>query len=137
MNSSHNKERVCQMLAEIFEARNYDAIDEMIAPAFVDHEDIANPRGREHLKPYFAALHTAFPDLTHTVESSIAEGDHVALRSIWRGTQTGEFMGMPPSGKKVCVEGMTFWRVKDGKVVDRWALLDRPTLMQQLQAPTT
>jgi len=133
MNTSQNKELIRRVLAEIFDERNYDAIDELIAPNFVDHEDVAHPRGREHLKPYFEALHAAFPDLTHSIESAIAEGDRVALRSIWRGTQTGEFMGLPPSGKKVCVEGMTFWRVQEGKVVDRWALLDRGTLMQQLQ----
>ncbi len=77
-------------------------------------------------------LRSAFPDLTMTPEEIIAEGDTVAARFVMQGTNTGEFMGMPPTGKRINIAGFDINRFADGKLVEHWGLTDFPKLMQQL-----
>jgi predicted ester cyclase len=67
-----------------------------------------------------------------TIDAIVAEGDLVAVRGTWRGTHRGAFRGIKPAGAKVEFSGMVFWRVHDGKIRERWGLVDTTTLMQQL-----
>ncbi len=73
-----------------------------------------------------------FPDLVSTIEDEIAEGDRVVVRVNLRGTNTGDFMGRPPTGRAVSVSGIDIFRVAGGKVTDRWGVLDMQALDQQL-----
>jgi predicted ester cyclase len=75
-----------------------------------------------------------FPDGTITVDAQIAEGEFVATRWTGRGTNTGELMGMPPTGKQVTVEGITYSRIADGKTREAWLIWDTLSMMQQLGA---
>ena len=134
MSAEHNQALVCRLLSAIFEERDYAAIDALVTRDFIDHEAPDRSRGPEPLKPYFAALHEAFPDLVHVVEQVIAQGDFVSVRSRWEGTHYGPYAGLTGTGRRVSVEGMTFWRVADGKVAERWAVLDRLALLRQLGA---
>ena len=79
-------------------------------------------------------LHTAFPDLRVEIEDIVAEGDRVAVRARWTGTHRGTLpmMPFPPTTRTVEFTGMVFWRVRDGRIVERWATLDRLALQQQL-----
>jgi predicted ester cyclase len=62
----------------------------------------------------------------------IAEGDRVVTRSYWEGTHKGDFLGIPPTGKSVHVEGVNITRYSNGKAVEHWGYQDTPALMQQL-----
>ena len=62
----------------------------------------------------------------------IAEGDQVAKRFTFRGTQTGEFQGIPPTGKSIAMTGITIYRCADGKVAECWWSYDTMGAMQQL-----
>jgi predicted ester cyclase len=66
----------------------------------------------------------AIPDLNATIDAIVAEGDQVAVRATWRGTHRGPFRGRSPSGRQFETSGMVFWRIKDGKLVERWAMVD-------------
>jgi len=77
-------------------------------------------------------LRDAFPDMDFRIEDIIAEGDLVSSRNVWRGTHTGSFRGMPPSGKKVEVTAMGFSRIKNGKVVEHWGQVDFLGMLQQI-----
>ena len=82
-------------------------------------------------------FHTAFPDMTVTVNRLIAEGDRVGAHFNITGANTGSFMGIPPTGKKVDVVGAGVFRGVDGKLTDNWVNFDAMTMMQQLGlAPT-
>ncbi len=76
----------------------------------------------------------AFPDADITIEDQLVEGDRVVTRWTGRGTQTGEFMEMPPSGKKVAVPGVQIDRFSGGKIVEEWTLFDQLGMLQQLGA---
>ena len=73
-------------------------------------------------------------DATFTIDDMIAEGDRVAVRLTSSARQVGEFMGMPPSGKRYEIEEIHWFRVRDGKVVEHWHQMDQMGMMKQLGA---
>jgi steroid delta-isomerase-like uncharacterized protein len=77
---------------------------------------------------------SAFPDLERRIDDLIAEGDKVVARWTAQGTQTGEFQGLPPSGKVATSSGITIFRILDGRVVEEWSESDMLGLLQQLGA---
>jgi len=66
----------------------------------------------------------AFPDIHVTIEDQIAENDHLATRWSWTGTHEGEFLGIPPTGKRVTVSGITMGRVADDRRGESWLIAD-------------
>jgi steroid delta-isomerase-like uncharacterized protein len=85
-------------------------------------------------KQFYAAFWSAFPDLSAKIEEMVAEGDKVAIRVINTGTHKGEFLGMPPTYKKVSFVGVGFLTIRDGKIIEQWSVNDTMGLMQQIGA---
>jgi steroid delta-isomerase-like uncharacterized protein len=79
-------------------------------------------------------LRVGFPDLHVIVEDVVAEEDKVVVRWVASGTHQGDLMGLPPSGKRVSVAGITISRFEGGKVAEEWELYDTMGMMQQLDA---
>jgi predicted ester cyclase len=76
---------------------------------------------------------TALPDIKVTVEDILAEGDRVFSRARFQGTNTGEFNGMPPTGKRIDVRwSMCEARVQDGLIVEEWEVVDQLEITRQL-----
>ena len=65
-------------------------------------------------------------------EARLAEGEWMAAFGRQEAWHTGTFMGIAPTGKRVEIRYMDFWRVKDGKIVDNWVMVDFPHVMRQL-----
>jgi steroid delta-isomerase-like uncharacterized protein len=86
----------------------------------------------EATRQFAAMFYTALPDLTHPLEELIAEGDNVAFRGRYEGTHTGEFMGVPASGRRISVVGVGVFRVANGMIAEFWVSPDRMSLMQQM-----
>jgi predicted ester cyclase len=81
----------------------------------------------------FAAMfYAAFPDMYHVVEDTIAEDDRVVVRFTIHGTHTGNFMGIPPTGRRIDVTANILLRVVEGKVAELRGVFDQVGLMQQL-----
>ena len=131
--SEANKALVRRWLAEM-DKRNLHIVDELVAVDYIDHNppipDLAP--GREGVKQANALLLTAFPDASHTIEDQIAEGDKVVTRMTVRGTFVGEYLGIPPNGKQITVEGIMIHRIAGGQLVEHWAVADNLRLFQQL-----
>ncbi len=108
------------------------AIDEVYAADCLIHETDQDLRGTEALKRYVSTFFDGFPDMSITVEDAIAEGDKVVTRVVARGTHRGEFVGVPPTGNRVEVKGITVHRVEGGKIAEEWEVFDAMGLMQQL-----
>ena len=83
-------------------------------------------------KAILAENHRAFSDFTVTVLTQVAEGDLVATRWRFEATQTGEYLGHPPSGKRAIWTGVQIDRVEDGKIVESWVDWDKYRLFQML-----
>ena len=128
-----NKALNRRFVEEVINEGNLDAIDELLDPGVVDHAAPPGvPTGREGAKQFFAIVRSAFPDLHHTIEDMIAEGDKVVMRSTWSGTHQEEFMGIPATGRRVRVSAIDISRVADGRIVEHWEQSDALGLMQQL-----
>jgi predicted ester cyclase len=81
---------------------------------------------------FLAGFVEAFGDLHITIEDAVGEGDLVAQRVHFAGTHTGEFQGLPPTGRKVSFSGLELNRFVDGRVEEHWFQLDALSLLQQL-----
>ena len=86
------------------------------------------------MKVWFEHALIAFPDVHFTIHAEVAEDDLVTTRWSYTATQTGEFLGLAPSGKRITDTGIDIFRVQDGKIVDLWIMQDSLGLMQQLDA---
>jgi steroid delta-isomerase-like uncharacterized protein len=135
MSVEQNKE-LCRRLYAAVSSGNYDAIDQLVAANFVEHETVAPgmPEGREGLKALFRMIRQAMPDMVMTPEDIVAEGDRVAIRAVMTGTQTGEFMGLPPSGKHVEITVMDLDRIENNQFAEHWGVGDMLALMTQIGA---
>jgi steroid delta-isomerase-like uncharacterized protein len=133
MTIEENKALVRRFVDEVQSAGNIDAIDELCSPEFVNHSAPSGmPPNREGVKQVTAMFRQAFPDSYFTVEDMIAEGDKVATHKTFHGTHEGEFMGMPPTGRRVSMELIDIVRISEGRVVEHWSMGDNLGMMQQL-----
>src|SRR5574341_1640002 len=141
MSTEQNKALVRQIVEEVFNRGNVSLADEFLAPDFVDREELPPgiPRDREGVKQLTTMLRSAFPDFKATIDDIVAEGDKVVIRQTWSGTQQGEFMGVPPTGKSVSFGVIEIIRIAGGKVVEHWGQMDSMRSEEhtsELQSPT-
>jgi predicted ester cyclase len=85
-------------------------------------------------KAWYRSLSAAFPDAHITLGNVVAESDFVANNFRLRGTQRGPFLGVPPSGKGIDVEGVTILKFAQGKCVERWSQTDVMGIMRQISS---
>ncbi|HEX5369668.1 MAG TPA: ester cyclase [Dehalococcoidia bacterium] len=116
-------------------ANTHDAsdFDRYYAEDVVYHGNDGEIRGRENVKAYLQTFLTALPDIKLTVEDIFGEGDRVFSRARLQGTNTGEFNGMPPTGKTIDIGWiMNACRLQDGRIIEEWEILDQLELVRQL-----
>lgn len=81
----------------------------------------------------FAHLfYQAFPDLSHTIEDTVAEEDKVTVRFTLQGTHTADFMGIPATNKPISVSAIAILKVSEARVTELYAIFDQMGMMQQL-----
>ena len=132
MSTEQNKMQARRLFEEVWNSKNLEVLDEMVAPNFVFHNSVQTLYGPEGFKQFANTYHTAFPEAHFTIEDVIAGGDTVALRWTARGTHNGELMGIPPTGKQVTVSGITITLISDGKTVESWGEFDALGMLQQI-----
>ena len=123
-----------RLLEEAFNSGNLDVVDELVSPEFVNH-DAAQPEpavGIEAAKASIQGYRDAFPDLRIAIELQVAEGEYVTTQWTAQGTNQGDLMGMPATGKQATVTGITIDRIVDGRIVESWTNWDTLGLLQQL-----
>lgn len=113
--------------------KSVTAVDKYIAADVVEHNPIPGQApGLEGEKKTFTEMYTAFPDLSATVDIMISEGDMVMARITMSGTHSGDFAGMPATGKHFSGTGIDLFRITNGKITERWGNFDDLGMMQQL-----
>lgn len=134
MSPADNKSIARRFFEDMLGTGNWDIADQILAPdVLMHHPSSPEPlRGLEAVKGLLSAFRTGFPDLHLTVEDEIGEGDKVAVRWRARGTHTDNLFGIPPSGKRMNVAGISILRIAGGKIVEDWVAEDSLGLMQQI-----
>lgn len=132
--TAQNKATFQKFVDQVLNQGDMAAFDQMTTPGFVEHEQMPPdmPEGREGCKAFFTMIRTAFPDLKVTVDEMMAQGDKVMAFETWTGTNQGEFMGMPATGKSVTFQCVDMVRMENGKAAEHWGVTDRLGMMQQL-----
>ncbi|HAJ59502.1 MAG TPA: ester cyclase [Cyanobacteria bacterium UBA11369] len=115
--------------------QNWDKLDQLVAPNFVryskagDQPEICN---RDQLKAFLRSELETFPDAKESIEDMLAEGDKVAVRQRFQGTQKGWMGKYPPSGKKMIADYLAIYRIQDNQIVEAWAVWDNLNGLKQL-----
>jgi steroid delta-isomerase-like uncharacterized protein len=130
-----NKAIILRYLDEAWEKGDWQAAEEVVAEDVVFHDQVREgdlPPGREGLRVAMERVRAGMPDFTMDVHEVVAEGDIVVIRWSSTGTHTGDFSGMPPTGRVGTLYAISMVRMKDGRIVEGWQETDRLGLAQQL-----
>lgn len=123
-----------RVLLEKMGQGRFDNLDEIYAKDFIAHgvmRDFTLEEDNESGKEWRRAV----PDLVVTVKRTAGDGDLVAVHWNAKGTNTVAAAGLPGNGRKADMDGMTFFRFKNGKIVEEWSVMDIATMMLQLNPP--
>ena len=132
MTIEENK-HIVRLYQEIYNSNDLEALGEVVA------EDLLTPKimpgmkpGLEGGKQVHATTLIGMPDWHTEIDELIAEGDKVVARITMTGTHTGDFWGIPATGKRVEFTGIYVVRIANGKIVEHWGEEDGVSLLQQL-----
>jgi steroid delta-isomerase-like uncharacterized protein len=134
--TTESTKQIMQRFLQFINTANEKLAVELISPNAVFHvpgrpEPMIGPDGYLAI---IAMMRSGFPDIQWTLEEMIVEGDRVAARFIMRGTQEGVFFGVPPTGKKIEVQAMNFYRLSGGQFVEEHGQPDLLGLLRQIGA---
>ena len=128
-----NKAAARRVLEEIFPANDQTTLRELMDDSFVNHEaPPGTPPGLGSVTMFMNLLAGAFSDQRWTIDQVIAEGDLVAIHCIHSGRHTGDFFGLPATGRQFAYKQMHMIKMRNGKGVEHWAVRDDAGLMRQL-----
>jgi steroid delta-isomerase-like uncharacterized protein len=119
---------------EVWNGQNLDAADDIFTAGHVYHDSLLPdlPRGPEGVRARRAVYLAAMPDGKVTLHRILVEGEHLAADWTYIGTNTGEIMGMPPTGAAASIGGSHFFRFEGERIAETWTYPDNLGLLQQL-----
>ena len=118
---------------EVFTQGNIDVIDEIVADDYVEHQEFPGLEpSKEGLKKFVQLFHGAFSDINVETVGTGVDGDEIWVHSVFTGTHTGEFAGIPATGKRVALAMMDRVKTRDGKAIEHWGVSDDLGMMTQL-----
>ena len=122
-------------LAETFLAmlntHDPDLVDRFVAEDYRNHNAFVDD-GREANRRFWTAFFAGLPDVSAPMEDLVISGDRVVGRFIYRGTHTGDLVGIPASGNPVEMRSIDIWRVEAGMFVEHWDELNLMQMFQQM-----
>ena len=136
MTIEENKALARRFINDIFLKGDPQAVEELVAEDFTPHDWGDTQRGRTAMLGAIQRTSAGLSDVVMSIEDVIAEDDKVAVRLTSSATQTGEFMGLPPTGARYTIPEIHIFKIRDGQVTDHWHQLDMMGMQQQLKART-
>jgi steroid delta-isomerase-like uncharacterized protein len=136
MSEEANCALVRRFIDEVFNAGNFDSVNELLSPDYAHHDPTTQEfgSGMEGFKRLIGYYRQAFPDLEITLDDQFAAGDRVADRWTGRGTHEGELMGIPATGRPVIAGGISIHRIADGRIAETWNNYDAAGVLRQIEA---
>lgn len=135
MTTTEENKKIVNQFFEVIEKKDYQKMSSFFTNKHAFHFSMSPEPldGKGHIETLQMFM-IAFPDLTHKVETQIAEGDRVATRGRIVGTHKGEFQGIPATGKKIDISFIEIHRIEDGKIAEEWPQMDVVGMMNQIGA---
>jgi steroid delta-isomerase-like uncharacterized protein len=129
---SDKKESVRRIYEEVLNKRDLDLLDELVRPDYIEHDPLPGQgEGLDGIKERYLMLFAGL-DPHFTIEDLIEEGDKVVVRWTNNGTNIGDFLGVPATGKPFSIQGIDIYRLQDGKLAEHWHVVDVFGQMVQL-----
>ena len=138
MSVEENKAVVTRFYEELWNNRDLNLADEIIAPDCVTHQlhsgaiSVGVPRGPEAVKHHVREWLASFPDLRFEVDQMVAEEDRVVSQSVMYGTHKGTWLGIAATNREVSIRMMVIQRIENGKIVEDWVLVEALGFFQGL-----
>jgi steroid delta-isomerase-like uncharacterized protein len=131
--TSDNKAIVKEFIDRLFTEGDVSVLDELVAADYVDHEPPFGGTGTvDGWRAMTTMIRDAFPDWHSDLHALYGEDDIVVERFTASGTQKGAIFGIPPSDTVCALPGVNIFRVRDGKIVERWGRVDELSMLRQL-----
>jgi len=127
-----NKDIIIRLSKELWENHNLDIIDELFDRDAIIHSPFNAYKGSYTMREIAQKWLTAFPDLFIKWEDFIAEDDKVVCRWQGHATHMGSFFDTQPTHSEVVYSGVTTFKLKAGKIIEYWALVDMHAILTQL-----
>jgi predicted ester cyclase len=124
MTDTTEAETIARRMYEPLATGDTTLVDQALAPGWEAVPPLQAGPGTAGWKATVAHLRAVFTDLTVSLEDVVVAGDLVAVRSVSRGTHTGELLGVPGTGRQVEIRAADFHRLAGGRIVQTWHLED-------------
>lgn len=111
---------------------NFDEADRFLAEDFTFTPPPGYTPDRQGYKEMVRDIHKVFPDLFADAEDVVACGDAGAMKWIAEGTHEGTYMGIEPTHRRVRMEGLAMAKIRNGKIVEEYAIQNMMLLLEQL-----
>jgi steroid delta-isomerase-like uncharacterized protein len=134
--TSYDHDLSHRIFEEVWNAKNVDAAGELVADNYVHHDPQSPtvPIGVKAYQDFVRYYLNAFPDLHFEIHEHIVQGNTVATRWTVTATHSGDLEGLPRTGRRIALQGMSIAHYKDGKIAESWNVWDALGMMQQLGA---
>jgi steroid delta-isomerase-like uncharacterized protein len=131
--TTENKAIVKEFIDRLFTEGDVSVLDELAAPDYLDHDPPFGASGTvDGWREMATMIRDAFPDWHSDLHALYSEDDIVIERFTASGIHKGAIFGMPPSDTLCRMSGINVFRVRDGKIVERWGRVDELGLLRQL-----
>lgn len=132
------KEFLRRFLEEVWTAGDADAAEKYLAPSYAIYHDPGDPWQGQTLdlagfKDRLVKSRAFAPDQVFTVREMIQEDDRIAVSWIWRGTHLGDLPGIPATGKRMNMSGLTIYYFEKDRLSGHWQIADRLSIYQQIR----
>ena len=119
--------------ANDFVMKDFTKLNAYLHSDYIQHNPLV-PQGSAGFREFFEAWFKASPDFTHEVKQLAVDQDRVWVFGTYGGTQTGDWLGIPATGKRYSFDAIDIFRIQDGKLAEYGDVLDIYSLFQQLGA---
>ncbi len=131
--SIESNKQIVRRYQDAYNSNDLDALQNIMAEDVLTPTIIPGfPKGLEGAKAIHRKTLIGMPDAHTRIDELIAEADRVVARHTLTGTHTGDFFGIPATGKEISVSGVYIVRIADDKIVEHWGIEDEAGLLRQL-----
>jgi len=117
--------------ASVFAKKAFSELPELMREDYIQHNPLV-AQGSKGFREFFEAWFKAVPDFKYELKKIVSEGDLVWAYGTYSGTQKGDWLGIPATGKTYTFDAVDIFRVEDGKLAEHWDVLDVYGLFKQL-----
>ncbi|MFC3119886.1 ester cyclase [Jhaorihella thermophila] len=135
MSIGKSPREVVEAFVEAVNAQDWRALETRVASGFVRHAADSGPpvlSDRSELVDFLRQEFRVFPDAVETIEDLLCEGDKVAVRHRFSGTQNGPLGEFPASGKRATADYIAIYRIEGGMIAESWVAWDNLSVLRQL-----